>query len=214
MAKSEAERKAYAKQYYQEYTKKGKKKGRKKGSKRKSSSKSLLGLSTSGLSPEGKMQAALIKEDFKKQMNEALSKATTDEEKKQIRLDYSRKALAEIDKLKSDPKNVKTKAVKTPKQKSSSGSSKSSKSSESSKSKSKSTAVKTAKTAKTANAVKTTEEPVVDIEKASLTQITDMVSKLSQSLSKLTEEQKTVVRNQISDILDILKKRLAGAVNG
>lgn len=203
MAKSEAERKAYAKQYYQEYTKKGKKKGRKKGSK-KQPSKSLLALSTSGLSPEGKMQAALIKEDFKKQMNDALSKATTDEEKKQIRLDYSRKALAEIEKLKSDPKNVKTKTVKAPKQKSSSKSSKSSGKSSGTKSTSD----------KTTTAKKSTEEPVVDIEKASLTQITDMVNKLSQSLSKLTEEQKTVVRNQISDILEVLRKRLAGAING
>lgn len=202
MAMTPQEKKAYQKEYYQKYTKKGLKKGRKKGSKKKSSSKSLLAQSTSGLSAEGKMQAALIKEDFKKQMNDALSKAKTDEERNQIRLDYSRKALAAIEKLKSDPKNV---AVKTSKTKSS-GSSKSSKSSGSSKSTGNTTktTTSTANTASTANT--TTDSAALE----SVKQINDTINQIYSRLKDLSPEQKAVVKNQISDLVDNLRKKLRG----
>lgn len=225
MAMTPEEKKAYNREYYQKYKKKGLKKGRKKSTKTKTSSsnKSLLATTTAGLSTEGKMQAQLIKEDFKKQMNDALKNAKTDEERKQIRLDYSKRAIAEIEKLKSDPANVKQKATKTKtssgsSKKSSSGSSKSSGGSgkSSSTKKSSSQTAETTKTTETAKPEETTstEEDVMDLEKASLTQITDMVSKLSSSLQNLTEEQKTVVRNQISDIIDVLKKRLTAKLTG
>lgn len=248
MAMTPEEKKAYNREYYQKYKKKGLKKGRKKSTKTKTSSsnKSLLATTTAGLSTEGKMKAQLIKEDFKKQMNDALKNAKTDEERKQIRLDYSKRAIAEIEKLKSDPANVKQKATKTktssgsPKKsssgsskssdgssKSSSGSSKSPESSKSSGGSDKSSSTKKSNnTKKSSNTKKSnsqtaepeeiisTEEDVMDLEKASLTQITDMVSKLSSSLQNLTEEQKTVVRNQISDIIDVLKKRLTAKLTG
>lgn len=227
MAMTPEEKKAYNREYYQKYKKKGLKKGRKKSTKTKTSNQSLLATTTAGLSTEGKMQAQLIKENFKKQMNDALKNAKTDEEKKQIRLDYSKRAIAEIEKLKSNPANVKQKATKTKtssgsSKKSSSGSSKSSGGSDGSSSTKKSSS-QTAKTTKTTKTVEpeettTTEEEAIDLEKASLTQITDMVSRLSSSLQNLTEERKIVVRNQISDIIDTLKKRLstklAGVANG
>lgn len=110
MAKSAAEKAAYNREYYQNYKKKGLKKGRKKSSK-KSSTKtvSLLGTSISGVNDEGRMQAALIKEKLKKEMNEALKSAKTDEEKEKIRMEYSRKAIEQINALKSDPQYAKAK---------------------------------------------------------------------------------------------------------
>lgn len=211
MAMTPQEKKAYQKEYYKEYTKKDKKKGRKKGSKKKTSSKSLLGQSTSGLSTEGKMQAALIREDFKKQMNDALSKAKTDEERNQIRLDYSRKALAAIEKLKSDPKNVAAKTSKTK----SSGSSKSSKSSGSNKSSGSSkstgnttkTTTSTTNTASTANTANTTTDPAA---LESVKQINNTINQIYSKLKDLSPEQKAVVKTQISDLVDNLRKKLRG----
>lgn len=202
MAKSDAEKKAYQKEYYQKYTKQKKKKGRKKGSKKKSSSQSLLGQNTSGLNDEGKMQATLIKEEFKKQMNEALAKAKTDEEKNQIRLDYSKRALAAIEKLKSDPKYAK---AKTSKSKSSGG-----KSSGGSKSSSKSGG--------TGSASKSSDQPVakasVSIKSLSaetqkaLDNINKKLSDLlsGNSISKLSDQERADLKVQLSGMINRIKR--------
>lgn len=127
MAKSAEEKREYARKYYQEYTKKGKKKGRKKG-KKKAKTSTLLGVSSAGLSPEGMIEAAAIKETLKKEMNAALAKAKTPEEQLAIRKEYSKKAMEQIQALKKDPKYAKisTAKPKATKQKTSSGSKKSS----------------------------------------------------------------------------------------
>lgn len=131
-----------AHEYYMNYRKKGLKKGRKKGKgKTKTKTSTLLGISIAGLNDEGKIQGALIREKLKKQMNEALKSAKTDEEREKIRVEYSRKAAQQLAALKNDPKYARPKAAKksgsSAKQKTSSGSSKqsSSKSSGSSSSK-------------------------------------------------------------------------------
>jgi hypothetical protein len=86
-----------AHEYYEKYRKKGLLKGRKKGKAKtkgkakKAKQESLVGVSTSGLNEKGKIEAAFIKDDMKKQMNAALSKATTEEERRQIKRDYSLK---------------------------------------------------------------------------------------------------------------------------
>ena len=123
MAMSAAEKSAYNKEYYQNYRKKGLKKGRKKGKGKTTKAKKgktygFLGLSTSGFSDTGKIQAALVKERLKREMNAALAGATTDEERDKIRAEYSQKALQELNALKANPeyaKAVKTKAQKTAK---------------------------------------------------------------------------------------------------
>ena len=113
-----------AHEYYENYTKKGKLKGRGKGSKKKTSKKkgkttNLIGLSTSGLNDEGKMEFALMKEKLTGEMNAALKNAKNDGEKDAIRREYQKKALSEVQKLKSSPQYQSAK-------KSSKGSSKSS----------------------------------------------------------------------------------------
>ena len=111
-----------AHEYYMKYRKKGLLKGRKKGkaktskkSSKKTSTKkqSLLGLSTAGLNDTGKMQWAMAKDNLTKQMNTALAKATTDEEKQKIRSDYQNKALAELQKIKADPSMAQAKKAST-----------------------------------------------------------------------------------------------------
>ena len=107
-----------AHEYYMKYRKKGLLKGRKKGkaktSKKTSTKKqSLLGLSTAGLNDTGKMQWAMAKDNLTKQMNTALAKATTDEEKQKIRSDYQNKALAELQKIKADPSMAQAKKAST-----------------------------------------------------------------------------------------------------
>ena len=99
--------KAKAHQYYIEYRKKGLLKGRKKSDKKskKSSTKkgkteSLVGVSSSGLNAEGIVEANSIKANMKKEMNEALKGAKTDEEKKAIIADYSKKTASAIEALK------------------------------------------------------------------------------------------------------------------
>jgi hypothetical protein len=107
-----------AHEYYLKYRKKGLKKGRKKGKGKKAASASLLGTSVSGLNPAGKIQAGLIKENMKKEMNAALSKASTQEEKDKIRADYSMKAQEQIAALKNNPQYAapqKAKAAKATK---------------------------------------------------------------------------------------------------
>lgn len=124
MAMTPEQKRAYNKEYYEKYRKKGQLKGRKKGTskaKSKTTSTSLLGTNTSGLNDEGRIQAALIRDKLKKEMNEALKNAKSDEEKEKIRIEYSRKAMQQIAALRSDSQYAKAKATST-----SSGSSKSS----------------------------------------------------------------------------------------
>lgn len=189
---------AKAHEYYVNYRKKGLKKGRKKGSGTKSSTKSLVGVSTAGLNSDGKVEAALIKEKVKKEMNEALKKAKTDEEKDQIRREYSKKAIAEMDKLKADPKYAKAKAVKAAKApkatKTSSSKSSGSKSSGSSKSSSSGS-----KTSATTAAVQKSVET-----------LTTLMTGLSEKIAKMTEEQKTEAKTLISDILSEVQKQMGG----
>lgn len=179
MAKSEAEKKAYAKEYYQKYRKKGVKKGRKKG--KKGSQTGLLGVTTSGLNSDGAVEAAVIKDRIKKEMNEALSKATSEEEKVAIRKEYAKKANDEIAKLKADPKFAKAKATKAS-AKSSSKSSGSSKSSSGSKSSSSNS--------------------------QAVSQIKDSIAQLESRLASLTDEQKVQVKESLQTQLDAIKKRL------
>lgn len=108
-----------AHEYYEKYKKKGLKKGRKKGSGKKSTGKkkaksvSLLGVSAAGLNDEGRMQAALVREQYKSQMNAALAGAKTEEERQQVRLEYSRKAQQAINDLKGSAEYAKPKASKS-----------------------------------------------------------------------------------------------------
>ena len=111
-----------AHEYYEQYRKKGLKKGRKKGKsktttgKKKGSKKaktlSLLGVSAAGLNDEGRMQAALVREQYKSQMNAALAGAKTEEERQQVRLEYSRKAQQAINDLKGSAEYAKPKTGK------------------------------------------------------------------------------------------------------
>ena len=111
--------KAKAHQYYMEYRKKGLLKGRKKGkaktskkgSSKKAKTESIVKAS-SGLTVEGTIEANNIKASMKKEMNEALKGAKTDEEKKAIIADYSKKQASALDALKKDPKYASAKAQK------------------------------------------------------------------------------------------------------
>lgn len=189
MAQSAAEKKAKAHEYYMEYRKKGKKKGRKKGSGKKTSGKKgaqtgLLGVTSSGLNAEGTIEAAAIKDRVKKEMNEALGKAKTDEEKMAIRKEYANKANSEIAKLKADPKFAKAKATKGSSKSSGGSKSSGSKSSKSSSSKS---------SGSNAQAV---------------SQIKDSIAQLESKLASMTDEQKAQVKESIQTQLDAIKKRL------
>lgn len=93
-----------AHEYYINYRKKGLKKGRKKAAVKPKYSTAFLGVSARGFNDEGRIQVALTRERLKKEMKAALGNAKTDEERQQIRLDYSRKAQQAINALKADSK--------------------------------------------------------------------------------------------------------------
>ena len=219
MAMTPEEKKAYQKEYYQKYTKKGLKKGRKKSSKKKGKKKtatsSLVGISTSGLNSDGKIEAALIKEKIKGEMNAALAKAKTPEERENIRREYSKKANAELEKLRNDPRYAKAKKQKASSSKSSrkgksSGSSKSSRSRSSGTSSRKSSRANTS-TTKTSD--KST-NMASDLSSTSIIQtLKDLTAKMDDFKAKietLSPEQKEIVKSTIQDIIDRLKKRLQG----
>lgn len=94
-----------AHEYYMKYKKKGLKKGRKKGKGKTASTKqtSLVGLSTGGLNDAGKMNWAMTKKDLQAEMNAELAKATTEEQKAEIRADYQGRALQALQRMKKDP---------------------------------------------------------------------------------------------------------------
>ena len=112
-----------AHEYYINYRKKGLLKGRGTGKNNKSKGKgtgkgkakktSLTGVSTSGLTDEGKLQAELIKNSVGKEMSAALANAKTDEDKIRIKHEYQLKAKQQIEALKSDPKYGAPKAGKS-----------------------------------------------------------------------------------------------------
>lgn len=182
-----------AHEYYLKYKKKGLKKGRKKG--KKAAQTSLLGVSASGLNSDGAIEAAAIKARVKKEMNAALAKAKTDEEKLAIRKEYAKKANAEIAKLKADPRYANTKAAKASKggSKSSAGGSKSSGTSKGSTSGSK---TKTAKVSQQ------------EVARQMTIKINAMMSELEDKLAKMPEEQKAKVRDTIRGQIDMLKEML------
>jgi len=127
-----------AHEYYEKYRKKGllkgrdkkktttktttKKRGRKKSTKAKQ--ESLIGLSTTGLNDAGKMQASMIKDQIKKDMNAALANEKDPAKRAAIKQEYQNKALQEISALKNKPEYAKAKATSS---KGKSGSSKASK---------------------------------------------------------------------------------------
>jgi hypothetical protein len=213
--------KAKAHDYYEKYTKKGLKKGRKKGKKKAKSTKiktqSLIGVSSGGLNSDGAIEAALVKDRIKKEMNEALKSAKTDAERDDIKRAYSKKANAEIEKLKHDPKFAKVtkkkekkqKAPKSPKSSSSKGSS--SKGSSSKGSSSKSTSAKSSTSAKAstsavkAEQAKTEEQPKTESERT-----LDTIKDLQAKLDTMTEEQKELAKELISSLIDEYKKKLLG----
>ena len=220
MAKTAEEKKAYAREYYQKYKKKGLKKGRKKGSKKSTKQTNLVGLSNSGLNDQGKMQWALAKEKLKTDMNAALAKATTPEEKAKIRQEYQNKALGELNKIKGDPAMAKAKATKTSSAKSSSkssskstGSSKSSAGSSKGSSKSSSSGSSNAQavqqaTAQMQQAVKQMQDYVTKLTERLLGGTTADGETLESKLSTLTDEQKEKVRKSLEDTIAAIRKQL------
>ena len=189
MAKSAAEKAAYNKEYYQKYKKKGLKKGRKKST-TKAKTSTLLGSNAYGLNDEGRIQAALIKEKMKKEMNEALQSAGSDEDKEKIRLEYSQKAMQQIAALRSDAKYAKAKTTK----------------SSSSSSKSSGSKTSTSQQAKTST---TTSKPTMSAQMKKA--VTDMQSKINNILSSdkianLSDQEKADLRTQLSGMLAKIKK--------
>lgn len=185
-----------AHEYYMQYRKKGLKKGRTKGTgKKKTGAKvkktNLLGQTTSGLNDSGRIQAALVKEKMTAEMNAALAKATTQEEKDAIRVEYSQKAQEQIASLKNDPKYAQAKkesakGSKGSTGKKSSGGSSSSKSSGGNSSTDKKKAEKKKK------------------RKAKIQKIKETVQGLEKALSDLPETQKANTREIIKSLLSRL----------
>jgi hypothetical protein len=206
-----------AHEYYVNYRKKGLKKGRKKGT-GKSRTTGLLGVSAAGLNSDGAVEAAVIKDRLKKEMNEKLKGAKTEEEKIAIRKEYAKKANEEIAKLRSNPKFARAKATKASSSKGSSGS-KSSGGSRSSGGSSKSTSARESGSSASTTTVSTT-TPTTTSTTAStnneanaqaLEQVRNLTSKINEMYSKIVSlppEQKQAVRDGIQSIVDALKKKL------
>lgn len=197
-----------AHEYYIKYRKKGLLKGRKKGKAKtkgkakKAKQESLVGVSTSGLNEQGKIEAAFIKDDMKKQMNEALSKAKTDEERQQIKKDYSLKAVQAINDLKNNsdyaqPKKAKAASTKATKEKTAKESSKESETK---------TAASTTKTTTT-----TAKETVA---KEDVERLSNVMTDLSQKVDQLTADQEEQVKTLLTDIIEQLKKQLEVNIDG
>lgn len=192
--------KAKAHEYYEKYRKKGLKKGRKKGkkktaaAKKRKSTESLVGLSSSGLNDAGKMQAALVKQDLKKKMNEALEKAGSEEEKAKVRQSYHALALQEFQKLKADSKYAQPKKAKTTKAKTTKASTgKTSKSTEK-----KSSSKKKKKKVKN--------KAIDERQKKETQELTKRLDNLEKRIDELTQEQKETVKAELTDVFESLKK--------
>lgn len=193
-----------AHEYYVNYRKKGLKKGRKKGT-GKGRTTGLLGVSAAGLNSDGAVEAAVIKDKLKKEMNEKLKGAKTEEEKIAIRKEYAKKANEEIAKLRSDPKFARAKATKASSSKGSSGSKSGGSRSSGGSSKSSSaggsgfsTSTSTTSTNSEANA-------------QALEQVRNLTSRINEMYTKIANlppEQKQAVRDGIQSVVDALKKKL------
>ena len=212
---------AKAHEYYEKYKKKGLKKGRKRGRKKTTSSKtkkqSLLGLSTSGLNDAGKMNWAIAKKDLQDQMNAEIAKATTDEQKAEIRSDYQNRALKTLQDMKKDPSFAQAKSSKSGKSSESSnksGSKSGSKSSgsaanKSSKSKrSKTAAAKSTTSAKAVShgSASTAARTVSNEEFTKIKEMSEQIEELKTRLAAMSIEQKAKVRDSVRLMIDKLKK--------
>lgn len=190
-----------AHEYYVNYRKKGLKKGRKKGTgrKKKGTTSSLLGVSIAGLNPEGKVEAALIKDRVKKEMNEKLKGAKTDADREQIRREYSLKAVNEIANLKNNAKYAKPKAAKAPKAPKAAKTSSSR--SSGSRSSSKSPSSKPTPISNTAvNQISAAME-------ASMNLLTGMLTGIAEKIAVMTQEQKTETKTLLENIVAELQKK-------
>lgn len=188
-----------AHEYYKQYRKKGLKKGRTKGTgKKKTGAKvkktNLLGQTTSGLNDSGRIQAALVKEKMTAEMNAALAKATTQEEKDAIRVEYSQKAQEQIASLKNDPKYAQAKKESAKGSKGSKGSTRKKSSGGSSSSKS----------SGGNSSTDTTREEKKKKRKAKIQKIKETVQGLEKALSDLPETQKANTREIIKNLLSRL----------
>lgn len=188
-----------AHEYYENYTKKGLKKGRKKSTKKtkgkktaKAKTESLVGLSTSGLNDRGLMQAAMIKESIKGEMNTALAKAKTPEERAAIKQEYQNKAFDAISKLKSDPATAKaqTSKAKSGSSKSSSGSSKSSSGSNSKSS------------SKTASSTKKNTAARDEAIKAATDMANQQIDNMYNRIKSMSPEQREAAKIKLEDVIN------------
>lgn len=212
-----------AHEYYEKYRKKGLKKGRRKGRKRTTSSKikkqSLLGLSTFGLNDAGKMNWAMAKKDLQDQMNAEIAKATTDEQKAEIRADYQGKALKALQDMKKDPSFAQAKSSKSG---SKSGGKSSNKNSGKSKSKnsgsaanksskSKKTKTATAKKAASTKAISygsasTAARTVSNEEFAKIKEMAEQIEQQKAQIAAMSAEQKARLKTSIQTMIVKLKK--------
>lgn len=189
---------AKAHEYYLKYKKKGLKKGRKKGAK-KAKQQNLVGLSTGGLNDQGKMQWAMTKDKLKSEMNAALAKAKTPEEKDKIRAEYQNKALAELTKMKGDTSLAQAKKAKAASTKSASSKGSSAKSGSSKSSAKSSSSGSSKSSASTQKAIQ---------------QIKDSINQLQSKLSSLTDDQKAQVKETIQVQIDAIRERLKKNIKG
>lgn len=216
---------AKAHEYYEKYRKKGLLKGRAKGATKKKSTKkkgskkstkktNLVGLSTAGLNDEGKMQWAMAKEKLSSDMNAALGKAKTQEEKDKIRSEYQNKAMQELKKMKSDSslaKEKKTSTKSSSKSSSSKGSSSKGSSSKSSKSSSNSSSSKSTAAEQATEAINQMKDMISQLTERLFgnSDLTSLDSEAIQTaVAGLSEEQKTQVRTALQSTIDAIKKKL------
>lgn len=191
--------KAKAHQYYMEYRKKGLLKGRKKGkaktskkgSSKKAKTESIVKAS-SGLTVEGTIEANNIKASMKKEMNEALKGAKTDEEKKAIIADYSKKQASALDALKKDPKYASAKAQKA------------------SASKSKSGGTKSGGSGKTSSGKSSATKADSSAKKAKVAETKKAIDDLGKMISLMSPRQKAIAKEKLSKLLDDYLKLSGG----
>lgn len=204
--------KVKAHEYYMNYRKKGLLKGRKKGKgktkgtgKGKAKSATLTGVSSSGLTDAGKLEADLIKNRVGKEMQAALANAKTDEDKIRIKHAYQQKAKAEIENLKKDPKYGVQKAAKG----SSGGSSKSSGGSSGGKSSGSGSSGGGSKGSGggTKTTVTTVQDQAATRLQKSLDTLSSILDDLPDKIGKLSDIQKAEVKTLVSDIMAELSKQ-------
>ena len=164
-----------------------------------------------------KVEAALIKDKIKKEMNAALANAKTDEEKNAIRREYSQKANAEIAKLRSDPKYAKAKATKASSSKSgASGSKASGNKSGSSTSSGKKSGGSTSSgsnsrstkgiTIVSRNSNKSTATTTPDTTQQDSLQLSlDTIDSIRDKIDGMTDEEKAVAKQKIQTLIDRIK---------